>query len=77
MFLTSSPPEIVKNPPLQEIERWTKILQFEDAIILAAARSAEPDYFVTGDQHFHVPSLVDKSGLRIVTPAQLLRSIKK
>ena len=77
-FLTNAPPEIIKNPPLKEIQRWTSFLDYEDAVILAAAISAEPDYFVTGDQHFHSqPFLTEKSGLHIVTPAQLLRSIKK
>jgi predicted nucleic acid-binding protein len=73
LFLTNSPPEIVKNPPLEKIKRWIEYLQFEDAAIFAAALSAEPDYFVTGDKHFHSNvSLSDKSALRIVTPAQLV-----
>jgi predicted nucleic acid-binding protein len=78
MFLTNAPPEIIKNPALKEVQRWTGLLHFEDAVIFAAAISAGPDYFVTGDQHFHTqPSLAEKSGLRIVTPAQLLRIITK
>lgn len=78
LFLTSAPPEIIKNPPLKEVQRWTSLLQFEDAVIFAAALSAEPDYFVTGDRHFHSqPSLTEKSGLRIATPAQLLKLAQK
>ena len=78
LFLTNAPPEIIKNPPLKEVQRWTDLLHFEDAVILAAALSAEPDYFVTGDRHFHSqPSPAEKSGLHIVTPAQMLRIIEK
>ena len=78
LFLTSAPPEIIKNPTLKEVQRWTGLLHFDDAVILAAAISAEPDYFVTGDQHFHTgQALTEKSSLRIVTPAQLVRSITK
>jgi uncharacterized protein len=73
-LLTSAPPEIIKNPPVQEIRRWTKYLHFEDAVILAAAIRAEPDYFVTGDNHFYSDaSLTEKSGLRIVTPNQMVK----
>jgi putative PIN family toxin of toxin-antitoxin system len=78
LFLTSTPPLIVKNPPLKEVQRWTGLLHFEDAVIFAAAISAEADYFVTGDRHFHSqPSLAEKSGLQTVTPAQLVRIIRK
>lgn len=77
-FLTSAPPEIIKNPELKEARRWTSLLKLEDAVILAAAVSAEPDYFVTGDRHFYAPPLIaEKSGLSIVTPAQLVKLIEK
>jgi uncharacterized protein len=72
-FLTNSPPEIVINPSIDHVNKWTEYLHFEDAAIFAAAISAEPDYFVTGDKHFHTPKLLGgKSGLRLVTPTQLV-----
>ena len=74
VFLTNSPPEIVKNPSIDQVKKWIEYLHFEDAVIFAAAISAEPEYFVTGDKHFHSTlSLPEKSGLRILTPAQLIR----
>jgi len=73
-FLTNSPPEIVINPSIDQVRKWTEYLHFEDAAIFAAAVSAEPEYFVTGDKHFHSTLLLsEKSGLRILTPAQLIR----
>ncbi|MGA9049282.1 MAG: PIN domain-containing protein [Dehalococcoidia bacterium] len=78
LFLSNAPPEIIRNPPLKEVQRWINLLHFEDAAILAAALSAEPDYFVTGDQHFYSqPSLSEKSGLHIITPVQMLRIVAK
>jgi predicted nucleic acid-binding protein len=73
-FLTNSPPEIVINPSIDQVKKWIEFLHFNDAAIFAAAISAEPEYFVTGDKHFHSTSLLsEKSGLRILTPAQLIR----
>jgi len=73
-FMINSPPEIMKNPSITEVKKWTAYLHFEDAAIFAAAISAEPEYFVTGDKHFHSAlSLSEKSGLRILTPAQLIK----
>jgi len=73
-FLTNSPPEIVKNPSIEQVKKWTEYLHFEDAVIFAAAISAEPEYFVTGDKHFQATLLLsEKSGLRIITPAQFIR----
>jgi predicted nucleic acid-binding protein len=73
-LLTSAPLEIIKNPRVEEIRRWTKYLHFEDAVILSAAINAEPDYFITGDNHFYSDAaLAEKSGLRIIRPYQMVK----
>jgi predicted nucleic acid-binding protein len=42
----------------------------EDASILAAAIAAQPDYLVTGDRRFFENAeIINRTGLRIVTPA--------
>jgi predicted nucleic acid-binding protein len=75
-FLTSCPPEIVINPRIEQVNKWTTYLSFEDAAIFAAAIASESEYFVTGDSHFHAnASLAEKSGISIVTPAQLIKLI--
>lgn len=72
-LLMSAPPEVRKNPPLEEVIRWAEVIGAEDAAILAAAVAAQPDYLITGDKHFFDnPSISEKSGLHIVTPAQFL-----
>jgi predicted nucleic acid-binding protein len=75
-FLTSCPPEIVMNPPIEQVNKWAAYLSFADAAVFAAAIAAESEYFVTGDRHFYSnASLAEKSGISIVTPAQLIKLI--
>jgi putative PIN family toxin of toxin-antitoxin system len=72
-LLVSIPPEIVEDPSPEEVAHWTKVIDAEDAAILAAAVAAQPDYLVTGDSHFlSSPHIAEESGLQIVTPGQLL-----
>jgi putative PIN family toxin of toxin-antitoxin system len=74
LLLSSTPPEIVADPGAEEVTRWAQIIHQEDAPILAAAIAAEVDYLVTGNtKHFIAdPEVARKSGLTIVTPAQLV-----
>lgn len=77
-FLTNSPPEIVINPPVQAIKPYERYLSFGDATILAAAVQAKAGYLVTGDKHFHADNtLPEVAGIKIVTPAQFIRSLKQ
>ncbi len=72
-LLINTPPEIVKDPTPKETTYWTKVIDAEDAPILAAAVAAQPDYLITGDKHFFDnPGISEKSGLHIVTPADFL-----
>jgi predicted nucleic acid-binding protein len=77
-LLVNSPPEVVRNPSLEQVERWTEVLSLGDSAILAAAVQAAPDHFVTGDNHFlKNPGLAKEAVLNIVTPAELVRIIEK
>lgn len=72
-LLTNSVLEIAQDPSPAGVVRWRPYLRLGDATILAAAVSAQPDYFVTGDRHFlDNPVSALESGLRIVTPAQFM-----
>jgi hypothetical protein len=72
-LLVNTPPEVVADPKLRDIELWTKKLYLGDAAILAAAVAAQPDYFITGDRHFlDNQEIAENAGLKIVTPAQFL-----
>jgi putative PIN family toxin of toxin-antitoxin system len=74
LLLSSTPPEIVEDPGVEEVIRWVQVIHQEDAPILAAAIAAEVDYLVTGNtRHFIAdPGVATESGLVIVTPAQLV-----
>ncbi len=77
-LLVNTPPEVVADPNLPDIERWTKKLHLGDAAILAAAVAAQPDYFITGDRHFlDNQEIAENAGLKIVTPAQFLETWTK
>ncbi len=77
-LLVNTPPEVVADPKRGDIEKWTKHLQMGDAAILAAAISAQPDYFITGDKHFlDAREVAESAGLNIVTPAQFLETLTK
>ena len=77
-LLMSMPPEIRNDPSAEEVARWAKVIHIEDASILAAAVAAQPDYLVTGDKHFFENlGIQEKSGLHVVTPAQLLECLEE
>lgn len=77
-LLVSALPEVVADPEPTDIERWRKWLKPGDATVLAAAISAQPDYFVTGDMHFlAIRERVTETGLKVVTPVQFLKGWQK
>lgn len=52
----------------------TLVRGLADAKILAAVLAAKPDYFVTGDRHFHTP--VVRSRVPIRSTTELLRALR-
>jgi predicted nucleic acid-binding protein len=75
LLLASNPPEIFADPDEDDVARWTQVIHPAGAPILAVAAAAEVDYLVTGNtRHFiHDPTVASQSGLKIVTPAQLVQ----
>ena len=76
-LLVNTPPEVAAAPELPDIKRWTKKLHLGDAAILAAAITAQPDYFITGDRHFVENLDAKEKGLTIVMPAELLKIMNR
>lgn len=73
LFL-SSPPEIMHNPPVEQIEQIGQELEFGDADVFIAAINAGVDYFITGDHHFlKNRSVLGKYGLKIVSPSEFVK----
>ena len=77
-LLMSTPPEVIADPELENLESWAKRLPVADAAILLAAVVAQPDYFITGDNHFIENADISiETGLHIVTPAKFLELLKR
>ncbi|MCG2791406.1 MAG: putative toxin-antitoxin system toxin component, PIN family [Actinomycetia bacterium] len=77
-FLLSYPPEIIKDAKLENIKKWSGLVNEDDAMILESTISCELDYFITGDKHFFSSPLIEKrSGLKILRPVSFADIIKK
>lgn len=76
-FLLGAQPEVVPDPEFLEIEQWTKYMPVGDACIFTSAVAAEPDFFITGDNHFlENPCLKDLVAFGILTPAQFVKLLR-
>lgn len=76
-FLTSYPPEIIKDPTEESIKKWKNILNENHSVILESAVFCKPDYFITGDSHFFEnPDILQKSGLEIIRPNEYSKIIE-
>jgi len=75
----SVPWEIIDDPTQDEVDLWLEVIIAKDAPVLAAAATAAPDRFVTLDKidFLESPQVAQRSGLRICTPGQLLREIRR
>ena len=72
-FLNGASIEVVESPPASELEGWHDAGFGSDAPIIAAAVSAEVDYFCTGDRRLLGDAERGKLGrLRVVSPAELI-----
>jgi len=77
-LLMNIPPQVIVDPKPENIGRWAGRVPAADAIILAAAVQAGPDYFITGDSHFtDNPSIAAETGLNIITPVQALKLLER
>lgn len=70
--------EVTANPSRESVEYWAAFIRRKDAPVLAAAVAAKPSRLITLDVNDFLRSLEvsQQSGLRIVTPGDLLREIR-
>jgi putative PIN family toxin of toxin-antitoxin system len=78
-FLAALELEIVPSPPAERVAEAAQYVAQKDAIIVAAAIQAEPDYVATYDREHLLdpPEVAAKSGLTIVTPDIVVREIQE
>jgi len=71
-------PEVVPDPSPEEVIRWQSVIEPKDAPVLAAAVAAKPDHLLTLDvtDFIEATHVVEKSGLRIETPAEFVQAIR-
>lgn len=68
--------EIVPPPTDEEVQRWAGIIEAKDAPILATAVSAQVERLVTLNSKDFTPEVAAQSGLRILSPAELVQEIR-
>jgi len=77
-LVTLLSPEIADAPSLSELREAATYINLKDAPIVAAAARARVDYLVTLDRKHLLsdPKVAQRSGLKIVTPDQLMAIFK-
>lgn len=70
-------PEIVDDPTPEEVATAALYTREKDAIIVAAAIKATPDYLATYDHKdlLDPPEVAEKSGLTIVRPEVIIKQL--
>jgi len=77
-FITILSPILVDDPSQKECEKFLKVINPDDAPILASAVYSGADFLVTWDKkHFMRKDVQTYSNLRIVTPGEFLKHFRK
>jgi predicted nucleic acid-binding protein len=69
--------EIVDDPAPQSFARWLDCIEDKDAPIVEAAVTANVDYLLTLNSRDFTPTVADRSGLTIWTPAQFVERLRE
>ncbi len=76
-LLVNAPPEVVPDPPLAEVKRWTQMVGPVDAPVIAAALEAGADYFITGDRELLAKAdEIAKEGITALSPRQFIKALE-
>ena len=75
-MLSHAAVEVVANPLPETFVHWVDHIEEKDAPILEAALQAKVDYLVTLNSRDFTPQVAARTGLRIVSPAELIEAIR-
>lgn len=76
-LLLNAPPEVVPDPSLAEVKRWTQLVGTVDAPVIAAAWEAGVDCFVSGDQGFLAKAdEIAKERITVLSPRQFIEALE-
>ncbi|MDP2754116.1 MAG: PIN domain-containing protein, partial [Nitrospirota bacterium] len=68
-FIELLAPVLIDDPRQKDVERFLKVINYDDAPILASAVSSGADFLITWDRkHFIGKDIHTHSNLKIVTP---------
>ena len=77
-FMELLAPVLIDDPRQKDIERFLKIINYDDAPILASAVISGADFLVTWDRkHFMDKNINIHSQLKIVTPGEFLKYFRE
>jgi putative PIN family toxin of toxin-antitoxin system len=77
-FIELLAPVLIDDPCQKDVERFSKMINYDDAPILASAVSSGADFLITWDRkHFIDKNLNIHSNLKIVTPGEFLKYFRE
>lgn len=77
-YIKNLAPLLADDPPRREVEKAKRIIEPDDAPILAAAKRERVDYLVTlNTRHFHTAQARAYLPCPIVTPAEFIFAFRK
>lgn len=77
-FIELLAPVLIDDPLQKDVERFLKVINYDDAPILASAVSSGADFLITWDRkHFIAKNIHIHSNLKIVTPGEFLKYFRE
>ncbi len=77
-FMELLAPVLIDDPRQKEVERFLKVINYDDAPVLASAVGSGADFLVTWDRkHFIGKNIHIQSNLKIVTPGEFLKYFRE
>lgn len=78
MFIKNLAPLLIDDPKPQAVREAGKVIEIDDAPILAAVKSQKMDYLVTlNTRHFKTAQVRNYLSTPIVTPAEFLTAFRR
>jgi len=77
-FMELLSPVLIDDPRQKEVERFLKVINYDDAPIFASAVGSGADFLITWDRkHFIGKNIHIHSNLKIVTPGEFLKYFRE
>lgn len=75
-FIQLSNPELIPFPDIEAVRSNRQLIRHQpDIPVLISAMAARPDWLLTNNTEHFTPSVAQRTGLRIATPAEFFRTL--